>query len=439
MNIFNNRELSIIIWAIAVLMYIVIFKRKTSIISSFIDVLKAFFHIKIITVVSAFLLYVIAIVLICQEFYLWDSSQWKNTILWVAFVGTPLLFKLEKIRAKPAILKDVIIDNIKVLGVFEFIFGLYSFPLAIELIAQPALFIIATISVIAGKNDEFHLIKKICDNILVIFGLSLSVFTIYKLATDFSSVENISTLYDFSTPLLLSILCTPIVLLVMIYSFYETIFIRLNLAIPNKKLNTLAKIYSILIFNINIKLLDRWSHHVSLDKINTHRQLIETIKHIFHVRHAEKNPAEVPPSEGWSPYKAKDFLIDSGITTGFYNKSFDCWHASSTLITYTDDIMPDNIAYYVEGTDTTAKELKIKINVNNNNRSDLAMEKLNYLANMLSIKSLNRPISSSIENAILNMKNNSELIGNKRISLEFNSWLNHPQNGFDIRFIIESI
>lgn len=439
MSIFNNRELSIIIWAVTALMYIVIFKRKTSIFSSFIDVLKAFFHIKIITIVTAFIMYVIIIALICQKFYLWDSSQWKNTVLWTAFVGIPLLFKLEKIRAEPSILKDVIIDNIKLLALFEFIFGLYSFPLAIELIAQPTLFIIAVISVIAGKKDEFHLIKKICENILFIFGLSLTIFTIYKLATDFSSVENMSTFYDFSTPILLSILCSPIVLLVMIYSFYEAVFIRLNFSIPKKRLNTLAKIYSLAIFNINIKLLDRWSHHVMLDKIDSHKQLVETIKHIFRVKYAEKNLVEVPITEGWSPYKAKDFLIDSGIATGFYNKYYDCWHACSKLITYTDDIISDNIAYYIEGTDSIAKELKIKINVNNKDRSNLATAKLRDVANMLSKKSINLPISSSIADAIDNMKNHDELIGDKKISLEFNSWPNHPNDGYDIRFIVESI
>ncbi|MNV81660.1 hypothetical protein D3C71_1753370 [compost metagenome] len=103
-----------------------------------------------------------------------------------------------------------------------------------------------------------------------------------------------------------------------------------------------------------------------------------------------------------------------------------------------DDIIPDNIAYYVEGSEDVAKVLKIKVNVNDASRTHQACEKLEYMAEALSISSLNLPLSDRMKSAILDCNSYSERIEDKTVALVVEHWPNHKFNGFDLKLIISS-
>ena len=86
-----------------------------------------------------------------------------------------------------------------------------------------------------------------------------------------------------------------------------------------------------------------------------------------------------------------------------------------------------------------ANTLKIKINVNDANRYDIAQRKLLYLASILSIASINQELSGKMKDAILHGKQYSENIGKKKIAMIRESWLGHRFNGYDVKFVISSI
>jgi hypothetical protein len=189
-----------------------------------------------------------------------------------------------------------------------------------------------------------------------------------------------------------------------------------------------------------MSLLDRWSYQVARTNIETHADLIGTFNYIYKVRSAEKNPKEVSNVLGWSPYKAKTFLSSEGLDTGFYNKLYEEeWFASSPMIEYGDSIIPDNVAYYVEGSEEVAKTLKLKINVNDAARSEIAQEKLIVLAEVLSLSSLSQCLSEKMKKSIVKGEQNSEKCGEKSISLSVEVWPNHRFGGYDLKFVISSI
>ncbi|MBF4376826.1 hypothetical protein EAY46_28005, partial [Vibrio anguillarum] len=141
--------------------------------------------------------------------------------------------------------------------------------------------------------------------------------------------------------------------------------------------------------------------------------------------------------QGWSPYEAKDFLFKKGLNTGFYNRVFEQeWSASSPMEEFGGGVIQNNISYYVEGTEEVANILKLKVNVNDDARSLQAREKLEEIAQALSISSLNKPLSKKMKMAISQCEPYSEILLDKKISLVVEKWPNHTFNGYDIKFII---
>lgn len=65
-----------------------------------------------------------------------------------------------------------------------------------------------------------------------------------------------------------------------------------------------------------------------------------------------------------------------------------------------DSIIPDNIAYYVDGSEDVAKVLKLKVNVNDASITYQACEKLETMAEALS-----RPLSDKTKSVITSWLN----------------------------------
>lgn len=226
----------------------------------------------------------------------------------------------------------------------------------------------------------------------------------------------------------------------LVYSTYEQVFVRLRFSIKSRFLRCAAKLYAFIFFNIRLSLLERWSFQVAKASIGSHSDLIDTFKYIFKVKYSEENPKDVPKEHGWSPYKAKEFLISEGLSTGFYNRSFEEeWFASSPMKEFGDGILSDNIAYYVEGSEGIAKVLKLKVNVNDVSRTQQACEKLEAMAEALSVSSLSLPLSDEIKGAISGCNSYSEKVEGKTIALVVDRWPNHKFNGFDLKFLISRI
>lgn len=74
---------------------------------------------------------------------------------------------------------------------------------------------------------------------------------------------------------------------------------------------------------------------------------------------------------GWSPYAATMFLAGHDLTTSDYHRIDDGqWIASSKMLELDRNaLIPDNLAYYVEGDERAAKQLKIELNVNDQSHS----------------------------------------------------------------------
>jgi hypothetical protein len=439
-DIFNNREIAIGFWLLAISAYVLLSPNMIEVRSSFRHLLSAFFVKQIMLVLGLMVAYMMFVVYFLYEMDLWNTDQIKNTVFWCTSVGFMSLFKIESIKKDKSFFKHSVLDNLKLLAILQFVVGVYTFPVWIEILLVPALVLIGAMTAIAETDKKYHQVKTLLEYCLSIFGIILIVYTLYMLATNFGEFGNEKTAYDFFVPPLLTLFYLPFVFFMLVYSTYEQVFIRLQLSIKNKLYRNLAKIYALILFNFRMSLLDRWAHHVARINVESHDDLVESFRHMFKARRAESNPMDVPVDLGWSPYQAKEFLSCEGLSTGFYNNLFEEeWFASSPMEEFSDGVIPDNIAYYVEGSEDIAKLLKLKVNVNDAARTRQACDKLKSMAEVLSVSSLGRSLSEEMKSAISSCNSYAEEVEGKTVALEVENWPNHKSNGFDLKFMISSI
>jgi len=434
MDILNNREIAIALWLILAAAYICSAKRMREVRLAFKRLAFVFKSRPLMIVFSLASVYAAAMVYLLLDWGLWNIDQLKNTVFWFFSVGLLSVYNLGKIKTDPHFFKNSVIGNLRLLAILQFVVGIYSLPLPVELLLVPFMVVVGMMIPISESDIKYLQVKKLFNGIVISFGLFTLVYTVYMLATDFKELGQEKTFYDFIVPALLTIMYLPFVSAMMTYSTYETVFVRLKFTVQDRRLRRLAKLYAVVLFNFRLDAIRRWADHIARVEVVSHKQLLSTFAHLRKLKKLEKMKSEVFDSQGWSPYLAKDFLLSEGVSTGHYNLIFaDQWCASSKMHDVGDDLLCDNFAYYVEGVEGVAKVLKIKLNVNNNSRAHLANERLLVLSEVLVRKSLGIDLSGSAKDALRFGAPYCESHGDKQIIVKKESWGGHKLGGYDLK------
>jgi hypothetical protein len=432
---FNNREIATGIW-LAILMIWAC--TKPDIRSSLKDLINAFLQRKIAILIYLMGIYILILIFLLMKIDLWEASQIKNTILW--FFSTALISftGLSKIDENPHYFRDVIKDNLKIVVLIEFILSFYTFNLGIELCLVPFIIFLSCTLVIAKSNQEYKIVEAFINRLVEFMGLIIICFSAYKLITSFGEFAQIKTIYDLIVPSILSILILPFLYTLSLYKNYEIEFIKLQIFLKDESLYKYAKYISILRFNIHINHLRRWSKSLSTVKIASKQDINASISNFYKLLLKEKKPPKISETDGWSPYSAVNFLSSEGLKTGYYQHSYDNeWFASSPYLKIGEEILSNNISYYIEGDSDTAKCLKLVLNINNVSNSIESHEIFLAASKQLFFNALNKNMSNKLEQKILNDESEEMLIDSSKIKIIKNNW--PADKGYDIKFLIEKI
>ena len=434
MDILNNREIAIALWLILAATYICSAERMSEVRSAFKKLAFVFQSRPLMIVFSLAAVYTVAMVYILLDWELWNIDQLKNTVFWFFSVGLLSIHNLEKIKTAPHFFRNSVIGNLRMLAILQFVIGVYSLPLLAELVLVPFMVVVGMMIPIAESDIKYLQVKKLLNGIVISFGLFTLAYTAYMLATDFKELGQEKTFYDFIVPALLTVMYLPFVFAMMTYSTYETVFVRLQFSVQDRRLRRLAKLYAVVFFNFRLDSIRRWADHIARVEVVSHKKLLSTFVHLRKLKKLEKMKPEAVGSQGWSPYLAKDFLLSEGVSTGNYNLIFDDqWCASSKMYDIGDDLLCDNFAYYVEGVEGVAKVLKIKLSVNDNSRARKANERLLVLSGVLVRESLGIDISDSVKDALRFAAHYRESHGDKQIIVKKASWGGHKLGGYDLK------
>ena len=261
---FNNRELSLIIWILIFSIW-VLFQKKLR--KSAFSLIRTFFAKKLVLGYLLMLFYIAIIITPLYFFGIWDFSWIKNTLLWIICVAFVMLMQFQKAN-KEYFFKNTIKENFKILVVLEFILNLYVFNLLIEMLLIPFSALLVGMLALSESDEKYTDVRKALNFLLLIISLAFIVYATYMVITDFGNFATKGNLVDFILPIILTVMFTPFIYFVALYSSYDSLFLRMPFFIKNKSVLTYSKKKTFFSFGFNLKKLNAWSNHIHTLLIN---------------------------------------------------------------------------------------------------------------------------------------------------------------------------
>ena len=219
---FNNREVAAAIWLLVITPFILRSKDVREVLS---QLLKAVFVKQVLVPVLLMATYVTLIVFGLLRLDLWDSSLLKDTILWFCFVAMVTMVRFVAAKGGNLPIRALVLDNLKIVIVLEFLVNAYTFPLGYELVIVPAVTAVAMLQVYAELQKEHRSVYILTGGVLAIIGILTVVYALVHVISDYQTLGTLTTLKSFILPLLLSITLMPAVYLLALYTSYESLFI----------------------------------------------------------------------------------------------------------------------------------------------------------------------------------------------------------------------
>lgn len=286
MDTFNNREIALIIWILIFLIWMlfkknfwIVFKKDLRV--SLFNFLKILTSKKIIILIFSMLLYVFLIIFMLHKIGFWNVSMIKDTIFWTFGVAFIMLINSDKANKDEHFFRKILLDNIKLIIVLEFIINLYVFNLVVELILIPILFIVVMMSAFAETKKENMQVKKAMGFILVIIGICFIIFVTYNIIIDFKGFASLDNLRGFLLPPVLTTFYLPFAYFMALFMIYETFFLRINILISkNKALTKYAKRKILEECHFNLRKLNIFSKKLKFCEINSENDLLLAIQEV---------------------------------------------------------------------------------------------------------------------------------------------------------------
>jgi hypothetical protein len=173
MGAFNNREIATAIWMLLLFIFTL---TKKDVRRSLSDVVKSFFHIKIVVPLLLMIIYVLGIVLVLYKIKFWNFSMLKDSIVWFCFTAIIVIFNSMTSNTNESLFRKNIIDSFKIVMVIEFIVNTYTFSLIGELFFVPFMALIVILDVVAKSDDQYKPVAKLLSIIQIIIGIYVLIY-----------------------------------------------------------------------------------------------------------------------------------------------------------------------------------------------------------------------------------------------------------------------
>ena len=273
-GVFNNREIAIGIWMLLFAGWVAVKMDKTSINA----VIKDFLSAPIVISVMLMGTYIALMVRTLSRLGFWDISDLKDTIFWSLGVAFVLLMDVNSARREEAYFQKLIIDNIKLVLILEFVIEIYVLDLWIELILFPTILLISILKQISETNNAYKSVAALTNALLIIIGCSLIIYAGLNLGGDLTGFFTIANLRNFALTPLLTFMFLPFIYFAALYAEFQQIFIHVRKQNKDRKLVQHAIWKILLKFHINLGQLTRWSKRVGILRFENEEQVFEALR-----------------------------------------------------------------------------------------------------------------------------------------------------------------
>lgn len=223
MDIFSTREWAIVTWII-IYLCLTIFVLEVD----FTDVLKSFFNKKLNILWISILLYNLFITIVLSYSRYWNNLYIKDIVFWIVFscVGSTInIFDRKKEKVS---FKKIILANITVSALIEFIISELTLSYCLELILIGIFIVIYFLYLSSQTSLEYKTAENVLKKILSLLNFIFSVYILVELYKSFNLLLTQETWFKFLIPFIYSILCCPLYYIFIILNYYEKICYKIQ-------------------------------------------------------------------------------------------------------------------------------------------------------------------------------------------------------------------
>ncbi|MCD9127666.1 hypothetical protein [Luteimonas fraxinea] len=315
----------------------------------------------------------------------WQWSNLKTTLLWTGSFALVAVFNYEKADSGKAYFRATMLEATGITALLSFIASSHTFGLLAELAIAFLLIALAAIVAVSERDARLKSAHTVATTLLVLLSLLMIGNSIYHIATSFDDFATLHTAREFALPMLLTAMFLPFLYGLYVYATYDLVLNSFDFSIKDPALRRYARRRLVTGFRLDTAGLGKWRRHIVMFEPKDKSDIDTSIREIRQVRRRERHPHRVPPALGWLPNHATQFLASAGLPTNDYHRGHGGWWASSRYLDIGDEMLPCNIAYYLEGEEFVVTKLKLVLNVNAPNEADRAykhfLEVISALAN----------------------------------------------------------
>jgi len=225
-DIFNNREIAAGVWLFGLLLFSL---RSRAVRQSFVGILKQLASPKLLIPQVLLAAYIGGCACLLWRYNLWNVSLLKDTLFWFATAGVLTAFKYVAAKKGKVPVKEMLIDNLKLVLILEFLMNTYTFALWAEMVIFPVLALVVMMNTYIEVKKEPQIVATFVTWVQAMFGFVLVAHALYSAVLDYKNLGTIDTLRSFLLPILLSAGIIPAAYIMAVMAQYESLFIGFKL------------------------------------------------------------------------------------------------------------------------------------------------------------------------------------------------------------------
>lgn len=268
----NSREwASVISTGAAFVGVLVVPSMRTVLVQGVRDVARAFSW-KIGVIFVVLFAWITGCVWLGWRLSLWDWGLAKDTIVITATLAIPMTFRITNANSGGAIVRRILTDTLGITALLAFYLNVKTFPLWIELLAQPLIAILLVLNAVATAKKEWTPTRKLTGALLVLIGLSSIVLTTFAILGDWNSLVWPELLRAFLLTIWLPALLFPLFYVGAFLMTVENILTRVSLGHTAERPRRRVELALLLGLHVRVKLAARFNgRYNGIAKVTTYR------------------------------------------------------------------------------------------------------------------------------------------------------------------------
>lgn len=254
-DIIDNRELAALIW-LSVGVAWCLFQPKMR--NSLVGVVQAISNVKVVIVLLASISFSVVVLLGTIQLFGYSDQLIKVALFWQFAVGFSLVLNFSHIL-KDGYVRATILNSLGATALVEFVSGLSSFPLILELILLPVIVTLAGVQIVAQQRRGNEAVAKFAAGLLGCLGVLIFLASVIALISNPKIVTSRMTLTEFLVPLILNVSIIPFVYCIALIARYEDVYLRIGLFTKDNDVAMYAKRAVLAKFHLKLTPLTRWS------------------------------------------------------------------------------------------------------------------------------------------------------------------------------------